>query len=159
MLGVIAAEQWGATSGCGAIGALTTLETLAQWQAAGAAAAARELEAYENAELYQLLGIAGVPLLLTLFAAAASEPCCRSACADGGLEATPTGERDARPPRERRESGAFQRVWLPYASGARPDDAASAGTAQDDTAGGERCVCAYMSHSTDFLERSRRRGE
>ena len=34
-LGVIAAEQWGATSGCGAIGALTPLETLAQnwhWQ-------------------------------------------------------------------------------------------------------------------------------
>ena len=51
MLGVIAAEQWGAASGCGAIGALTTLETLAQWQSAGAAATARELEAYENAEL------------------------------------------------------------------------------------------------------------
>ena len=67
MLGVIAAEQWGSGSPCGAIGALTTLETLAEWQAAGASAAVVALENYENAELYRSRPV--VPVLPTLCAA------------------------------------------------------------------------------------------
>ena len=89
MLGVIAAEQWGATSGCGAIGALTTLETLAQWQNAGAAAAARELEAYENAELYQFLGIAGATLFAAVLWLAACPVAAAAAAAAAAVAASP----------------------------------------------------------------------
>ena len=84
MLGVIAAEQWGSGSPCGAIGALTTLETLAEWQAAGASAAVVALENYENAELYTLIGIAGAPTLLAFLATLFWLRACRGGGGGGG---------------------------------------------------------------------------
>ena len=95
MLGVIAAEQWGSGSPCGAIGALTTLETLAEWQAAGATAAVVALENYENAELYTLIGIAGAPTLLAFLAALFWLRACRGGGGGGGggRRVTVTGRR------------------------------------------------------------------